>query len=399
MKIVMTTSSFPRSPEDWAGVFVLSLARELARRGHRVVVATPHAPGLNRSEVIDGVEVIRFRYMRPERFEALAYGRGMVANVRRRPWLLLLAPCFMAAQALALRRLATDADVVAAHWLLPQGMTARMCGVSPVVILHGSDVHLIEGRLARFFAGWTLSGASAVIANSAATAQRTKDIAPETSVRIIPMGVEVERFSPPTDDTKRKSGKITPRIVGVGRLLSLKGYRYLIEAMPKIRGMFPEASLTLVGDGPEREKLFRLAEMLGVGEAVDFTGEVPHSDVPGILREHDLFILPAIVAETGETEGLGTVMLEAMAARLPVAASNVGGIPDIVEHERTGLLFAQKDPDAIAETVVRLVGDGNLRYHIVTTAEKRVRERFSWPVIAEQYEELFLHVWKRKRDR
>ena len=278
-------------------------------------------------------------------------------------------------------------------------MTARMCGISPVVILHGSDVHLIEGRSARLFARWTLSGASAVVANSAATAQRAKDIAPETPVRIIPMGVEMERFSPPVDDKKRESGYITPRIVGVGRLLSLKGYRYLIEAMPKIRGTFPEASLTLVGDGPERKKLIRLAEMLGVGAAVDFRGEVPHSEVPGILREHDLFVLPAIVTETGETEGLGTVILEAMAARLPVAASDVGGIPDIVEHKKTGLLIAQKDPDAIAETVMRLTGDGNLRDRIVTAAEKRVRERFSWPVIAEQYEELFLHIWKRKRER
>ena len=80
--------------------------------------------------------------------------------------------------------------------------------------------------------------------------------------------------------------------------------------------------------------------------------------MPGILHEHDLFVLPAVVTETGETEGLGTVMLEAMAARLPVAASDVGGIPDVVEHERTGILFSQKDPDMIAEAVIRLTDDG-----------------------------------------
>jgi len=125
---------------------------------------------------------------------------------------------------------------------------------------------------------------------------------------------------------------------------------------------------------------------------VTFTGEVPHSDVPGMLREHDLFVLPAIVAETGETEGLGTVMLEAIAARLAVAASNVGGIPDVVEHERTGILFSQKDPDMIAEAVIRLTDDGGLRDRLVTTAEGRVRERFSWPVIAGQYEELFEEI-------
>jgi len=399
VKIVMTTSSFPRGPEDWAGVFVLSLARELARRGHRVTVAAPHAPGLPRSEVVDGVEVVRFRYMRPEGLEALAYGRGMVANVRRRPWLLSLVPGFVAAQGLVLRKLASDADVVAAHWLLPQGMAARLCGVSPVVILHGSDVHLVGGGMVRLFARWILSGAVGVVANSAATARRAQTIAPETPVRIIPMGVEVERFSPPGNDLKKISKDIAPRIVGVGRLIPLKGYRYLIEAMPKIRGAFPEAALTLVGDGPEKRGLEQLADALGVGAAVTFTGEAPHSDVPGILREHDLFVLPAIVTETGETEGLGTVMLEAMAAGLPVAASDVGGIPDIIEHERCGLLFSQKNPDAVAEAVIRLAGDGNLRGRIIEAAKGRVRERFSWPVIAEQYEELFLHIRKRNRDR
>ena len=391
MKIVMTTSSFPRSSKDWAGVFVLSLARELVRRGHRVTVAAPHAPGLARREVIDGVQVVRFRYMYPERLEALAYGRGMVTNVRRRPWLFFLVPCFLAAQSLVLRSLVPDADVVATHWLLPQGMVARLCGISSVVILHGSDVHLARGRVARFFARWTLSGASAVVANSTATAHRAKEIARSVSVRIIPMGVEVERFSPPTDDSKKRPQRIgiAPRIVSVGRLIPLKGYRYLIEAMGKIRSTFPDASLTLVGNGPERRELERLAETLGVGTAVTCTGEVGHFDVPGILWEHDLFILPAVITETGETEGLGTVMLEAMAAHLPVAASDVGGIPDIVEHETTGLLFPQRDPDAIAEAVIRLAGDDNLRDRIVEAARKRVRERFFWPVIAEQYEELF----------
>lgn len=394
----MTTSSFPRGPEDWAGVFVLSLARELVRRGHRVTVAAPHAPGLARGEIVDGVGVVRFRYMRPERLEALAYGRGMVTNVRRRPWLFFLVPFFLAAQGLVLGRLASNADVVAAHWLFPQGMVARLCGASPVVILHGSDVHLVGGRVTAFLARWTLSGASGVIANSAATARRAQAIAPKARIRVIPMGVEVERFAPSGGGSGEKQEAIAPRIIGVGRLIPLKGYRYLIEALVKIKGKFPGAVLTLVGEGPEREALERLAKTLGVGAAVTFTGEVPHADVPGILREHDLFVLPAIVTETGETEGLGTVILEAMAAGLPVAASGVGGIPDIVEHERTGLIFPQKDPDAIAHAVILLSGDGDLRDRIVGAAERKVKERFSWPVIAEQYEEQFLRIRTRETD-
>ena len=395
----MTTSSFPRGPEDWAGVFVLSLSRELVRRGHRVTVAAPHAPGLPRSEVIDGVDVVRFRYMRPERLEALAYGRGMVANVRRRPWLLFLVPFFMAVQGLTLRRLAAAADVAAAHWLFPQGTAARLCGVPSVVILHGSDVHLVGGRVMTSLARWTLSGASGVVANSAATARRAKAVSPGAEIEVIPMGVEVERFTPTAGDMKRGPGAIAPRIVGVGRLIPLKGYRYLIEAMPRIREAYPEAVLTLVGDGPEREGLKKRAEVLGVGEAVTFTGEVPHVDVPGILWGHDIFVLPAVVTGTGETEGLGTVMLEAMAARLPVAASDVGGIPDIVEHERTGLLFPQGDPDAVAGAVVRLSGDGDLRERLVKAAGERVRERFSWPVIAGQYEEYFSRIRTQEQDR
>jgi glycosyltransferase involved in cell wall biosynthesis len=349
--------------------------------------------------VVDGVEVIRFRYMLPEGLEALAYGGGMVANVRRRPWLLCLVPFFLAAQIRVLRRLAPGADVVATHWLFPQGMAARLGGVFPVVILHGSDVHLVGGRggAARFLARWTLSGASGVVANSAATARRAEDLSPGARVQVIPMGVDVERFSSTGGGPKERAGAVPPRIISVGRLIPLKGYRYLIEAMPKIREGLPGATLTLVGDGPEWEGLARLAKDLGVGDAVTFTGEVPHADVPGILTGHDLFVLPAVVTETGETEGLGTVMLEAMAAGLPVAASDVGGIPDVVEHEVTGLLFPPGNPDAVGDAVIRMISDDGLRGRVAAEAEKRVRERFSWPVIAKKYEELFIHL--REQDR
>lgn len=397
MNIVMTTSSFPRRSDDWAGVFVLSLARELVHRGHRVTVAAPHGPRLPRSEVVDGVEVIRFRYMLPEGLEALAYGKGMVTNIRRRPWLMCLVPFFLAAQIRVLRRLAPEADVVAAHWLFPQGMAARLGGVSPVVILHGSDVHLARGRAAGALARWILSGAQAVVANSTATADRARAVAPGARVGVIPMGVDVERFAPPEGAVERGSGAIPPRIVGVGRLVPLKGYRHLVEAMPKIRETFPGASLTLVGNGPEREGLERLAVTLGVEGAVTFAGEVPHNEVPGILYEHNLFVLPAVVTETGETEGLGTVMLEAMAARLPVAASDVGGIPDVVEHEVTGLLFSPGNPDTVGDAVIRLISDDGLRGRVVAEAGKRVRERFSWPVIAQKYEELFMHLIEQDR--
>jgi glycosyltransferase involved in cell wall biosynthesis len=118
-------------------------------------------------------------------------------------------------------------------------------------------------------------------------------------------------------------------------------------------------------------------------------GQKKKEDIPRILREHDIFVLPSVVAESGETEGLGTVLLEAMSAGLPVIGSDVGGIPDIIENGKNGLLVPERSPDKLAEALLTLVRDTALRERLVVGAQEDVRERFSWERVGKRFDALF----------
>ncbi|MBN2225321.1 MAG: glycosyltransferase family 4 protein [Deltaproteobacteria bacterium] len=392
MKILLVTSSFPRWPGDWAGVFVLSLGRRLTMRGHEVTVLCPHAQGLPVRDVMDGVRVERFRYAWPQSVQTLAYGEGMLHNVRRHPLRLLLVAPYVLALGMRMRSLRTKHDVINAHFLIPQGITARVFGVRAVVSLHGSDVNLDLGPMGRRLMRFGLFRAPAVTANSRATAARTVGLVPGDRVKIIPMGVDAAAFGTAGKRSRTFGEGGCLRLICVGRLIRLKGQQYLIEALPAIRERFPQASLTLVGDGPDRDALAHLVQELGLADAVRFTGEIPHERIDGLLAEHDIFVLPSIVVESGETEGLGTVLLEAMAAGVPVIGSAVGGIPDIITDGENGLLAPQRSPNAIARAVLNIALDADLRERLATSARRDVRRRFSWEAIAEKFEELFNDV-------
>jgi glycosyltransferase involved in cell wall biosynthesis len=151
-----------------------------------------------------------------------------------------------------------------------------------------------------------------------------------------------------SDGKSFKNGKY-PVIGTVSRINPVKGHRYLIEAMPKILAKFPDLRLKIVGAGPLLEDMKALALSLGLGHAVEFTGFV--DDVHQERCAMDIFLLPSI------SEGFPLSIMEAMAAGLPVAASEAGGIPEIVRHGETGLLFPARDPDAIAGAVTEMLSD------------------------------------------
>jgi glycosyltransferase involved in cell wall biosynthesis len=392
MKILLVTSSFPRRPGDWAGVFILSLGRGLAARGHEVAVLCPHAPGLPVREEMGGVRVERFRYAWPESAEALAYGGGMLPNVRQNPLRLLLAAPYMLALGIRMRKLRAHYDVINAHFLIPQGITARVFGIRAVMSLHGSDVNLNLGAVGGRLFRWVLRRASAVTANSTATAQKVARLVPPERVRIIPMGVDAAAFNRAGSGKRAfgEGGRLG--LVCVGRLIPLKGQRYLIGALQLIRREYPHAMLTLVGDGPDRDSLFAYARELGLSDAVRFAGELAHGEIAGILAGHDIFVLPSIVTERGQTEGLGTVLLEAMAAGIPVVGSAVGGIPDIIADGQNGLLVPERSPGAIARAVLLIAADPGLRERMTARARRDIKQRFCWEAIAGQFEELFNDV-------
>ncbi|RLF96515.1 hypothetical protein DRN58_09650, partial [Thermococci archaeon] len=181
----------------------------------------------------------------------------------------------------------------------------------------------------------------------------------------------------------------TAQVIGcVGTLKLVKGHKYLIQAMPLILEKYPSTYLILVGDGPLRNDLKRLAEKLKVRERIMFLGYRP--DIPKLMNIFDIFILPSL------SEGLSNVLLEAMAASKPVIATNVGGNPEVVEDGETGLLVPPKDPQKIAEAVVSLLNDEDRRIRMGKAGLRRVKERFSISKTVREYEKVYHEVLHRR---
>ncbi len=199
-----------------------------------------------------------------------------------------------------------------------------------------------------------------------------------SSVRIIPNGVTIH-------DVPHVHNP-DPTILTVSRLVPKNNIAGVIRAFAIIRHSITNARLAVVGDGPLRPGLEALASDLGVRSAIDFMGSIPHEQLPVIYAAADVFVRPSL------SEGLGSVFLEAMAAGLPVVASPVGGTPDIVREGETGLLCDPDDPADIARAVVRLLEDRPLRERMVLNAERMVREKYDWDIIARHMEQLYKEI-------
>jgi len=324
MKVAVLTTSYPREPGDPAGNFVADAVERVRARGVEVEVVSPAS----------------FRHF------GIAYGAGVVGNLRREPWRAALLPAMLGSFSLAARRASRDADLVHAHWL-PAGAVALTTGKPFVVQLWGTDVEL--ARRAKSLARRVLRRARLVICASNALADSARELGAR-EVRVIPSGVDVPEEV--ADEAE------PPEVLFAGRLSPEKGILELVEAA---NGM----TLVVAGDGPLRDR---------VPGALGF---VPHHAL-GPLYER-----AAVVAVPSHREGFGVVCAEAMAYGRPVVAGAVGGLLDLVADGETGLLVPPRDVPALREALERLIGDRELRRRMGAAARERVRSRFAWPAVTD----------------
>lgn len=402
MKVLVAASSaFPRWRGDTTTAFVYDLSRRLSGLGAAVSVVVPHHPGARGFEVVDGMKVHRFRYFLPSGFERLCYGGGILPNLKGSFLARLQLPFFILAELFALLKVALSEkpEVIHAHWILPQGFAAaivgRLLGIPVVVTAHAGDVFPLRNPLFRLLSRFSISSAAAVTVNSSFTKAAVEKIASRTA-KVIPMGVDFKLFSSASSSAAaaiRKKYAIKGKmLLFVGRLAEKKGATYLVAAMADVVKKFPNSRLVVVGDGPEKAALVRQSQQLGLSGSVIFAGSVPNRQLPPYYRAADVFVLPSIVDSKGDTEGLGVVLLEAIAAGTPVVASNVGGIPDIVIHNKTGLLVGQKNPQQLAAAIISLLKNKPLSRKLSASAKKHIAEKYSWQKIANRFHEVFSAV-------
>jgi glycosyltransferase involved in cell wall biosynthesis len=388
MRILITTSTFPVALTDGGPRFVFDLARALSQHAD-VEVLAPHAPGAPITEQWDGVHVHRFRYFWPAGSQRLAYGGGMRENIRA-SWLARIQVFpLLVAETLALHRRvrSSDVEVVNSHWMVPQGLTGawargRRRRFRHVLHVHAADVYLLA-RLpfGRAIARFVLSRTDALLADGSHVRDALDELVGHPSGAVLqPMGAWVADFQAPVEPvvTRFAAGYLA----FVGRLVEKKGVVHLLRAFARVHTRMPDLGLVVIGSGPLQEELTKEAGRLGIEAAVEFTGALPHPDVIRYLRGSRLAVVPSVIDSHGETDGMPTVVVEMMAAGLPVVGSDVDGIPDLITHGRNGWLARPGDVEDLADKL-RLALDN----HDAAVAEsaRATASEFDWSAVAEAY--------------
>jgi glycogen(starch) synthase len=245
-----------------------------------------------------------------------------------------------------------------------------------VVTLHGAG-KLVGGPSSLL--EQTLGRADWVVGCSAAVLEQGRRLVPTIAARssIIHNAVEPPALSP------SPLPFAPPRLVCLGRLVTDKGFDLALAAFPAILTRRPDARLTIAGDGPARAELVRQAARLRLGPAVHLPGWVSPADVPALLNTATVVLLPS------RQDSLPLVALEAALMARPVVATDVGGLPEVVVHRRTGLLVPPEDPAALAAALMRLLDRPALATRLGAAARTRAHQHFSWPRYLDAYDELY----------
>ncbi len=383
--LLVLASTFPRYPGDREPPFVYELSRRLARE-FDVTVLAPHAPGAADEEMWDGMRIIRYRYFFTS-WQTLAYEGGILANLKANRWRYGLVPFFLLAQGVALIKLlrATPYAVIHAHWLIPQGalaLLARRFAQHPPALLctsHGGDLYGLSAPWWRRVKTWVLRHSDTVTTVSHAMHQAALALGGDaTRMATVPMGVDLVRQFVPEPMVARDVD-----ILFVGRMVEKKGVDVLLAAFARIAPDFPAVRLTLAGHGPELPHLREFARPLG--ERVTFLGALANDQLPDWYRRAKIVAFPSRIAQDGDREGFGLVLVEALGCGCAVIASDLPAMQDIVQHEETAWITAQGDIDALAQGLARLLQDAPLRTRLAQAGRARVVALYDWEVIAARY--------------
>jgi glycosyltransferase involved in cell wall biosynthesis len=391
MRILSVATTHPRYLGDSEPSYVLAVNRELVSLGHQVTALLPHAEGAEVSEIVDGVHISRFRYFFPTSLQRLCYNGGILPNLKRSWWARFNLPFFVLAQAFAVARAATSKryDLIHCHWLITSGLMGAFfagLGRAPLVVTaHGSDV-FTENALFKMLDRFVLGRCCACTVNSKRSGEMVSRINPSARIVPVPMGVYPEKYSKQlaSSDVRRKMGNGRPQLLFVGRFSANKGITDLVAAMKSVLKEMGDARLALVGYGPEEEPIRHAISKHGLEDRIILVGRVARAEIPVFMASADLLVLPSI-----KIEGLGVVLLEALASGTAVVGTDVGGIPDIVKDGETGLLCRSHDPEDLASKCLRLLRDQDLRRRTTENGRKLIEEKFGWSQIGIQFDALF----------
>ena len=396
-RVLVAASTFPRWENDSEPAFVFELSRRLSD-SFDITVLAPRSPGSKETETIAGLGVIRFPYFLKPWENLATHSGGIVNRLRANPFNYLLVPFFLIGLFLAIFRLlrTEQFDMIHAHWIVPQGLAvvlavALLRKKIPVICTsHGGDLYTLRGKFFRLLKQRVIERCDALTVVSRAMRETVVEmgVSPD-KVEVISMGVDLVHFYTPDPSVHRSNREL----LFVGRFVEKKGLHVLLSAMPKIIEKYPDVHLTVAGDGPLKGQVKQITRRNGLSDKVHFLGMLPQSELPALYRRAAIAVFPFIIAESGDQEGLGLVVVEAMGCECPVIASSLPALKDTVEHGKTGLLFEPGNPEILAQEIIQAFQNPEKRAKMAVNARQYVLERFDWGNVAGQYAGLyFKHI-------
>ena len=284
--------------------------------------------------------------------------------------------------------LSLDPDILHAHWATSYGLAGAYSGFHPFIIsTWGKEItdSPKQSWIMKKIIKHVLYKADAITATSDMLAKETeKYVKSEKPVYRIPFGIDIKNF--PINNNKTKNTQIC-----IGTIKSLEdkyGIEYLIRAFAKVKDYENDIRLLIVGDGSLYSSLLNLSKNLGTMERSTFTGNVPYNEVVHFLHQIDIFVVPSI----SESETFGVSAVEASACGIPVIASNIGGLPEVVEDGETGMLVPARDIDALVDKILLLIRDKNLRTKLGINGRRYIESKYTLDKCGKMIEAVYSQI-------
>ena len=384
-KICFVTHIFPVNMNDYKGVFVFELAKDLKHQGYEIHVVTPLRPGAKKNEILHNIFIHRYGYF--------GWRKGrQLGELKGTPFLLLGSLIILGILKCVLVVIKYRVDLLHAYWVVPGGLIAMISGSltrRPVVsTAAGSDLNAAPKNLiTKFFIKVTLKRINHLIAVSTSlkeTALKLGLPAKKGTVLPSPFGIDISANLRPQIKKKKNHSPLV--IVYVGNLAVPKRVDIILKALHLIQSKNFKVKLDVIGDGNLRNDLEELVANLGLSEEVVFHGAIAHDQIEPRLQKADIFV------HCSEMEGLPVAIIEAMVCGLPVIAANVGGIPEVVEHNYNGYLLEPEDVHGFSDGITRLASDWKLREKFsersLEIVEKRLNKQSILSSLSRLYKEL-----------
>lgn len=392
MKVLFIVTAYPRHEGDIITPWMGETIDRLRRSGVDVEVLAPSYKG-SADSTISGVKVHRFRYA-PAAWETLTHDMPALDRIAKNPLFAWLLPAYIAAGSRAAARIAREGnfDIVHAFWPIPHGIfgVAAKRASNAALVSTFFSAELNWGRTARRIFGPILrsivDSSDAVTVISSYTGQRLREYVSGVDTFTIPFGAAAHQQEIAEAAPRKRDDPF--ELLFVGRLVRRKGVDVLLRAARILRDD-PRLHIRIVGGGPEKTSLENLAREPGLENRVTFEGVVDSARINELFRSCDALVLPAIITETGETEGLGVVLLEAMGYGKLVISTSAGGIVDIVTNEDTGLLAEPGSADDLAAAIARAMDNPDEMAEIARRGTAFAGHEFGWDAIIASLKDVY----------